>query len=78
MMWLLEIRKLHGKTQREIAKEASIKQTTYANIENGVRRPSVRTAQAIAASLGFEWTRFFVEAADGNGGEKHGKADDER
>lgn len=61
MKWLRDLRIKAGKTQDEIAGEACISRGSYANIENGERRPSVDAAKRIAAVLGFEWTKFFEE-----------------
>jgi putative transcriptional regulator len=57
--WLVDIR--GSKTQEEIAKEAKIARSYYAQIEMGARNPSVTMAKKIAAALGFEWTIFFEE-----------------
>ena len=49
-------------TQEEVARKVGIGRASYSNIENGARKPSVKTARAIAAVLGFDWTEFFNEA----------------
>ena len=59
MNWLKAIR---GNTsQREVAEKSEITQAFYCEIEAGKKRPSVAVAKKIAATLGFEWTRFFDE-----------------
>ena len=59
--WLADIRTNRGKTQLEVARAVGLSQSGYANIEVGLRMPSVETAKRIAAALGFEWIRFFEE-----------------
>lgn len=57
--WLAEMRKATGKSQKELASEAGIAQSTLGSIESGNRNPSVELAKKIAAVLDFPWTRFF-------------------
>lgn len=57
--WLRALRKEKRRTQRETAEYVGITRAAYANIEKGVRRPSVKTAKRIAIYLGFDWTRFY-------------------
>jgi putative transcriptional regulator len=57
--WLIDIR--GSKTQEDIAKEAKIARSYYAQIEVGARNPSVTMAKKIAAALSFDWTIFFEE-----------------
>lgn len=57
--WLIDIR--GSKTQEDIAKEAKIARSYYAQIELGTRNPSVTMAKKIAATLGFDWTIFFAD-----------------
>lgn len=45
-------RKMSGKTQTQVAKEASISEAQYQNIEYGKSEPAVRTAIRIADALG--------------------------
>lgn len=59
--WLADIRIKQGKTQQEVAMAVGTSQGGYANIESGLREPSVEFAKKIAAVLGFEWTRFFED-----------------
>lgn len=59
--WLADIRISQGKTQQEIARAVGTSQGGYANIESGLREPSVEFAKKIATVLGFDWTRFFEE-----------------
>lgn len=48
-----------GMTQEQLADEVGVIRQTISNIECGIARPSVETAQAIAKVLEFEWTLFF-------------------
>lgn len=57
--WLIDIR--GSRTQEDIAKEAKIARSYYAQIELGERNPSVTMAKKIAATLGFKWTIFFEQ-----------------
>lgn len=61
MKWLKHIRIDADMKQVEVAKQVGISQQMYWLIENGVRRPSVKTAKKIAAVLGFNWTLFFPD-----------------
>lgn len=60
--WLKAIREEKGFTQEEVARKIGTSQPTYCNIESGARNPSVKTAKQIAATLGFNWTRFFEDS----------------
>lgn len=60
--WLVKLR--GDKSQYKIADEIGIAQSTYAAIEVGNRKPSVRMAKRIAGTMGFDWTRFYEEEAD--------------
>ena len=64
--WLADLRTNRGKTQLEVARAVGLSQSGYANIEVGLRMPSVEIAKRIAATLGFEWTRFFEESESEN------------
>ena len=59
MDWLKQIRIARNLKQEQVAASAGIERAYYSMIETGKRKPSVAIAQAIAAFLGFEWTRFF-------------------
>lgn len=59
--WLLDYRKKSGLTQQEVAEKAGIARTSYASIEQGRRRPSVKKAMRIASVLNFDWAIFFDE-----------------
>ena len=59
MDWLKDLRIAQGLKQEQVAAAAGIERAYYSMIETGKRKPSVMIAQAIAAALGFEWTRFF-------------------
>ena len=61
MKWLKHIRIDADMKQVEVARQVGISQQMYWLIENGVRRPSVKTAKKIAAVLGFNWTLFFPD-----------------
>jgi DNA-binding XRE family transcriptional regulator len=55
--WLI---KLRGPERHEdVADRAGVSRSTYTNIENGVRSPSIETAKKIACALEFKWTLFF-------------------
>jgi len=58
-MDLKELRKSANMTQKEVAKKVAIRRASYANIENGSRKPSVKVAKRVAKVLGFEWTQFY-------------------
>ena len=58
---LRERRQAMKLTMREVAERAGVTESFYCLIENGARQPSVKTAKAIAAVLGFDWTEFFAE-----------------
>jgi putative transcriptional regulator len=59
--WLINIRKLKGLTQKEVADACGITRSCYAGYEQGVRSPNGRKAKAIGDYLGFSWTLFFEE-----------------
>lgn len=59
--WLVTKRNEKGLSQKAVADSIHIAQPSYCTIESGKTRPSVETAKAIAALLGFNWTRFFDE-----------------
>lgn len=59
--WLINIRKLKGLTQKEVAEKCGISRSFYADIEHKTRNPKADTAQAIGDELGFDWTLFFTE-----------------
>lgn len=65
-MNLKEIRRKKGLTGGKIALQSGISQQHYSLIERGERRPSVEVAKRIAATLGFEWTRFYEDSAAGD------------
>lgn len=58
-VWLKDIRESLNMTQYYVANMSGVDVTTYNKIELGGRNPSPKTAQAIATTLGFNWTRFF-------------------
>lgn len=59
--WLVTIREHRGFSQKYVAAQVGIAQPSYCTIEKGKTRPSVGTAKAIAAVLGFDWTQFYEE-----------------
>ena len=58
---LVEARNKKGLTHEQVASltDNLITRQYYGMIENGVKRPSVDVAQAIAKVLEIEWTIFF-------------------
>lgn len=58
-MDLALVRKQKNMTQEAVAEQAKINRSSYTNIEQGRRRPSVETAKRIGEVLGFDWTKFF-------------------
>lgn len=58
-MDLKKIRESRKMTQSQVADKAGIARESYTNIENGVRRPSVKVARRIGIVLGFDWTELF-------------------
>lgn len=59
--WLINIRKIKGLTQKEVADACGITRTCYAGYEQGVRTPNSVKSKAIGEFLGFSWTLFFEE-----------------
>ena len=59
--WLRTIRQMKRMTEKQVADAVGIAQPFYHRIEMQGQNPSVRTAKAIAALLGFDWTLFFAE-----------------
>jgi transcriptional regulator with XRE-family HTH domain len=59
--WLINIRKLQGLTQKEVADACGITRSCYAGYEQGVRSPKGKKAKEIGEYLGFNWTLFFEE-----------------
>lgn len=62
-MELKVIRKAKGLRQSDLAQAANISQSLVVKIEQGDRKPSVKTAKKIAEVLGIDWTEFFKETA---------------
>ena len=56
--WLRVFRQTKGLSEKDVAQRVGISQTAYHYIETGERTPTTRTAQRIAAGLGFDWTAF--------------------
>ena len=61
--WLKEIREIKGLSQAQVAEAAGLSAQMYNFVENGKRceASKVDTEKAIAAALGFNWTRFFED-----------------
>ncbi len=59
MTWLQEIRNEKGLTQEEVAQIVGINRASLSKLENGNTNPSVRLAQKLGSTLGFDWTRFY-------------------
>lgn len=63
--WLVELR--GERSQKAVADEIGMSQSGYASIETGARRPSVKLAKRIAATMGFDWTRFYEDEPEDRG-----------
>lgn len=58
----LKARRLEkGMTQEQLAVESGVVRTAISNIESGLAKPSIATAKAIGAALGFDWWKFFED-----------------
>ncbi|MBQ6986786.1 MAG: helix-turn-helix transcriptional regulator [Oscillibacter sp.] len=64
-MDLKAIRQKKGLAGSDVSMMTGISHQHYNYIENGKRRPSVEVAKRIAAALGFDWTRFYEDGAEG-------------
>ncbi|WP_280770433.1 helix-turn-helix domain-containing protein [Salipaludibacillus daqingensis] len=62
--WLINLRKNKNLTQQQVASIAYIDRGFYAQIENGLRDPSIPVAKKIARALSFNAAAFFAELAD--------------
>lgn len=62
--WLIDIRKAKEMTQKEVARAAQIAQPSYYEIEAGKSSPRPDTAKRIGKVLGFNWTRFYMDAEE--------------
>lgn len=63
---LIAVRKLSGKTQKQVATETGIATIAYQNYERGTRTPIVTTAVKIARTLGVKNFQEFCELWGGN------------
>ena len=63
MVQLKKIRIAANMTQNELAEKVGVTRTAVSKWEAG-RMPTPKTAQRIAAVLGFDWTLFFEPPAD--------------
>lgn len=61
MVDLRKIRTDAGMTQQQLADACHVVRQTICEIERGVNRPSIQTAQSIAGILNFDWTEFFKD-----------------
>ncbi|MBP8990055.1 MAG: helix-turn-helix transcriptional regulator [Clostridia bacterium] len=61
-VWLIEERKKRRQTQLDLAHEVGISRAYLAQIELGLRTPSVRVAKKLAEALSVPWTRFYEDA----------------
>ena len=59
-----------GKTQAQVAKEASVSERSYIYYENGVKEPRVRTAIHIAQALDTTAEELFGDMAKTPGGNR--------
>ncbi|KAA0547338.1 helix-turn-helix domain-containing protein [Bacillus sp. BGMRC 2118] len=59
--WLINLRKLQGMTQKDVAKLSFIDRSFYAQLENGNRNPSIAVAKNIAHTLKFNPSAFFID-----------------
>lgn len=48
-------------TQMDLAKQAGISRAYLAQIELGMRNPSIRVAKKLANVLSLDWTRFYED-----------------
>lgn len=58
-------RKERKLTQSELGQLCGVAQRTVAAYESGERRPSPEVARKIGEALGFSWTVFFEDDAEG-------------
>ena len=65
--WLIDLRSQKGMTQGAVAAAVGIAQPSYYAIEKGLSRPKPDTAKKLGEVLGFDWTRFYEEAEEGDG-----------
>lgn len=61
MIDLKEVRESKGMTQQELADEVGVIRQAISNIECGIAKPSIPTAQKIGKALDFTWSKFFEE-----------------
>ena len=59
--WLVDIRSDSSLTHQQVADGVGINRVYVTQIENGVRRPSVKVAKRYAKFLGFDWRLFFED-----------------
>lgn len=59
--WLTKKRQSRMQTQMDLAKQAGISRAYLAQIELGMRNPSIRVAKKLANVLSIDWTRFYED-----------------
>lgn len=57
--WLIENRMNRSLTQLAVSEMAGISRAYYAQLESGMRNPSIKVAIRLAKLLEFEWTNFY-------------------
>ncbi len=60
-MDLKKMREAKQLTQTQVAEAVGIARESYTNIENGVRRPSVKVAMRLGDVLDFKWALLFED-----------------
>ena len=61
MNWLKQHREIKNLTQEQVANLSQVSRAYYTNIERGNKRPTPEVAMRIAATLNFDWTRFYED-----------------
>ncbi|MGG1632877.1 helix-turn-helix domain-containing protein [Rossellomorea sp. NRS-1567] len=59
--WLIKLRKMKKMTQQEVASKAFIERSYYAQIENGIRKPSSEVTVKLGEVLDFHASSFNLE-----------------
>ena len=60
--WLEDLRKAKGISKAKLAEIVGLDISAIGKYERGERRPSPEKAKVIAATLDFDWTRFYEES----------------
>lgn len=58
---LKKVREAAGMTQDVLAEKVGVTRQSIGMYENGINKPSVPVAKAIAEVLDFDWTNFFAD-----------------